>query len=123
MKFSYFPGCSLKGTNQIYEESLFAIFKVLGIELEEIDDWNCCGATAYSSVDELKALTLAARNLAIAEKKPYDIFAPCSGCFLVLEKSRRYIQDYPEIQRKVTKALGSIGLTFSGKVKEIGGLD
>lgn len=68
MKYSYFPGCSLKGLGRAYEESLLPVMQHLGVELVELDDWNCCGATAYMSVDETKAAVLAARNLAIAEK-------------------------------------------------------
>jgi len=68
MKYSYFPGCSLKGLGRSYEESLLPVMKHLGVELAELDDWNCCGATAYMSVDEGKAAVLAARNLAIAER-------------------------------------------------------
>ena len=68
MKYSYFPGCSLKGLGRAYEESLLPVMQHLGVELEELDDWNCCGATAYMSVDEAKACVLAARNLAMAEK-------------------------------------------------------
>ena len=55
MKYLYFPGCSLKGTGKAYEESLLSVFGALGVELQELDDWNCCGATAYMSVDETKS--------------------------------------------------------------------
>jgi len=81
MKYSYFPGCSLKGTGRAYEESLLPVFKALDIELEELDDWNCCGATAYMAVDEVKACVMASRNLAIAEKAGHqELMAPCSAC-------------------------------------------
>jgi len=63
MKYSYFPGCSLKGLGRAYEESLLPVMKHLGVELQELEDWNCCGATAYMAVDEAKACVLAARNL------------------------------------------------------------
>ena len=51
MKYSYFPGCSLKGLGRAYEESLLPVMRHLGVELLELDDWNCCGATAYMSVE------------------------------------------------------------------------
>ena len=60
MKYSYFPGCSLEATARSYEVSTKAVCKALGIELEELDDWSCCGATAFYSIDELLALSLAA---------------------------------------------------------------
>ena len=69
MRYLYYPGCSMRGAGRPYEESLRAVFQALEIPLEEIDDWNCCGATAYMSVDETQAFALAARNLALAERQ------------------------------------------------------
>ena len=63
-RYLYYPGCSLRGTGKAYEESLLAVFKALNVELEELDDWNCCGATAYMAIDEVSAFALAGRNLA-----------------------------------------------------------
>jgi len=118
MKYSYFPGCSLKGLGRSYEESLLPVMKHLGVELAELDDWNCCGATAYMSVDEGKAAVLAARNLAIAEKAgPEDLMTPCSACYLVLNKTQHNIADYPEINDTVRRALGSAKLAYNGTVK------
>ena len=97
MKYSYFPGCSLKGLGRSYEESLLPVMKHLSVELTELNDWNCCGATAYMSVDEGKAAVLAARNLAIAEKAgPEDLMTPCSACYLALNKTQHNIADFPE---------------------------
>ncbi len=45
--YIYYPGCSLKGNSKHYEESILPVFKELGFPLEELEDWNCCGATAY----------------------------------------------------------------------------
>jgi heterodisulfide reductase subunit B len=95
MRFTYFPGCSLKGTGRAYEESLLAVFAHLGVEVEELADWNCCGATTYMSVDESMAFTLAARNLALAERHEEELMAPCAACYLVLVKAQRYIAEYP----------------------------
>jgi heterodisulfide reductase subunit B len=69
MKYLYYPGCSLKCTGRSYEESLLAVFKALGVDYVELDDWNCCGATAYMAVDESKAFAIASRNLALAERQ------------------------------------------------------
>ena len=117
MKYLYFPGCSLKGTGKAYEESLLAVFRALGVELKEIDDWNCCGATTYMSVDEAKSYALAGRNLAIAEREELDVIAPCSACYLGLNKAQKSLQDHPEIRARVTKALAAAGLEYHGKVK------
>jgi heterodisulfide reductase subunit B len=115
--YSYYPGCSLKGTGRAYEESILAVFGALGVELKELDDWNCCGATAYMAVEELSAFALAGRNLALAEQDSAELLAPCSACYLVLNKTQRYVAEYPEIRQKVEQALKAIGLTYRGTAK------
>jgi len=115
MKYAYYPGCSLKGTGRAYDESLLAVFRALEVELEELEDWNCCGATSYVSVDDLLSYALAARNLALAEREHKDIVAPCAACYLVLNKTQHYIREYPNVGRVVERALGEIGLTYTGR--------
>lgn len=115
MKYSYFPGCSLKGLGRAYEESLLPVMRLLGADLIELDDWNCCGATAYMSVDEREAAVLAARNLAIAARTgPQDLLTPCSACYLVLNKAKHNIADFPEIRHAVNNALQSANLSYEG---------
>jgi heterodisulfide reductase subunit B len=115
MKYSYFPGCSLKGLGRAYEESLLPVMRHLGVELQELEDWNCCGATAYMAVDEAKACVLAARNLALAEKQGgRPIMAPCAACYLVLNKTKHYFHDYPAMKETIDRALGAVGLHYSG---------
>ena len=115
MKYSYFPGCSLKGLGRAYEESLLPVMQHLGVELQELDDWNCCGATAYMAVDEAKACVLAARNLALAERTGlHQVMAPCAACYLVLNKTKHYLADYPAMKTKIDRALAAIDLTYSG---------
>lgn len=124
MKYMYYPGCSLKSTGKPYEESLLAVFRALDIELQEVADWNCCGATAYASIDEKKAFALAARNLALAEVQHgsvngdgVNLVAPCSACFLVLTKSQKYYATYPEVQQDVTRALKAAELDYKGRTQ------
>jgi len=96
--YGYFPGCSLKGTGVAYEESLRALFRLLDLPLAELDDWNCCGATSYMSIDEGSAFSLSARNLTLAQKAGHrDLLAPCSACYLALRKTQDYLQRYPGI--------------------------
>jgi heterodisulfide reductase subunit B len=117
MKYSYYPGCSLKGTGRAYEESLLPVFQALGVELEELDDWNCCGATAYMAVDEVKACVMASRNLAIAEKAGHpELIAPCSACYLVLNKTKHYLHESPAVQKVIQGALKEGKLTYSGNI-------
>ena len=117
MKFSYFPGCSLKGLGRAYEESLLPVMRHLGVELEELEDWNCCGATAYMAVDEAKACVLAARNLALAEESGLtQMLAPCAACYLVLNKTKHYIREYPAMKGTIDRALSVVGLRYRGEV-------
>jgi len=117
MTYAYYPGCSLKGTGRAYEESLLAVFRVLAIEFEELEDWNCCGATSYMSVDAVSSYALAARNLALAEQKHMDIIAPCAACYLVLNKAQHSMRDYPKVKLVVTRALKAIGLSYADSVR------
>ncbi|OGF57144.1 MAG: disulfide reductase [Candidatus Fraserbacteria bacterium RBG_16_55_9] len=121
MKYLYYPGCSLKGTNRHYEESVLAVFKALDVDLEELADWNCCGATAYMAVDEMKAFALAARNLALAEQQGNStaatLMAPCSGCYLVLSKTQHYLQEYSEVSHTIDHALKAARLSYSRQVQ------
>jgi heterodisulfide reductase subunit B2 len=121
MKYIYYPGCSLKSTGKPYEESVLSIFRVLDVEMEELRDWNCCGATAYMAVDELKSFSLCARNLALAvrqygscEDGPVNIIAPCSACYSLLLKTQHYIEENPEVGRVVKSALSELGLESEG---------
>jgi heterodisulfide reductase subunit B2 len=120
MKYIYYPGCSLRSTGRAYGESLEAVFKALEIPYEELDDWNCCGATSYVSIDEIDAFALAGRNLALAEQQSQDekinLVAPCSACYLVLSKTERYLEDIPEVSKKINSKLNKAGLHYNGRV-------
>jgi heterodisulfide reductase subunit B len=113
--YAYYPGCSLSGLGKPYDESLRAVFGHLGLGLEEIPDWNCCGATSYMSVSEDKAVALAARNLAIAEKGGAEVVAPCAACYLVLTKAQHMMTEYPALAAKVQKGLAAAGLVYEGR--------
>lgn len=117
MRYSYFPGCSLEATARSYGVSTEALCNVLDIELEELDDWNCCGATSFYSIDELLALSLAARNLALAEKEERDLVVSCSGCYISLVKANVTLHDYPALKAQVDEVLAEANLEYHGGVK------
>jgi heterodisulfide reductase subunit B len=89
MKVSYYPGCSLEASARDYEESIQGVCTSLGIELVELQDWNCCGATAAHSLHHRASVELPGRNLAIAEKAGYDLVAPCPLCFNRLKAAEK----------------------------------
>jgi heterodisulfide reductase subunit B len=87
------------------------------MELKELEDWNCCGSTPYGSLDELEAIVVAARNLALAEKTGLDMVTPCSSCFVTLNKARVHMMDKPQLKAKVNEALAAANLEYKGTVK------
>jgi heterodisulfide reductase subunit B len=117
MEYTYYPGCSLHSSAPAYEHSTQAVMNALGAKLVELEDWNCCGATAYMSIKELTAFTISARNLALAKTSGRDVVAPCSGCFVGLTKANKYINEFPEVREKVNLALAEAGLSYDGGVK------
>ncbi len=117
MSYTYYPGCSLKGTGKHGAESLTAVFEALGHGLEELDDWNCCGATTYMGIDQTQALALAARNLSLAEREELrDLVAPCNACYFVLRRVDDYRARYPDLMNGVLRALREMDLDYQGKV-------
>ncbi|MFH1103380.1 MAG: CoB--CoM heterodisulfide reductase iron-sulfur subunit B family protein [Actinomycetota bacterium] len=110
MKYTYYPGCSLHATGVGYDKSIRAVFSRLGHDLVELDDWNCCGATAYTSVRKTVAYTISARNLALAARVGDDVVAPCSACYYVLNRTRKALAEQPELRDRVGLALAEAGL-------------
>jgi heterodisulfide reductase subunit B len=113
--YAYYPGCSLTTGSKEYDLSLRAVFEKLGIELRELEDWNCCGAVHAAVTDSLLALTLPARNLALAEEQGLtEIVAPCSGCYKNFRAASKAIQANPALRKEVNAALS--GHTLKGNV-------
>jgi heterodisulfide reductase subunit B len=89
LKVSYYPGCSLEGTAADYAASIAAITPLMDVELEELDDWNCCGASAAHSLNHKLSLELPARNLDLARKTGLDLVVPCALCFNRLKAAEK----------------------------------
>ncbi len=82
MEIAYYPGCSLHGIAREYGNSTRLVCRRLRIRLVDVEDWNCCGATAAHSVDRELALALSARNLSNVNRMNFDrVVTPCAGCF------------------------------------------
>jgi heterodisulfide reductase subunit B len=109
-KYLLYPGCSLESNARAYYDSLMAISEPLGLELEEIHDWNCCGATEYVGISLTPAYALISRNLALAAKQAdgtRTVVAPCSACYLNLAKADYYMRESPKLGVKVNTALAA----------------
>ncbi len=106
MKLAYYPGCSLKGTSFEYEVSLLKILEALNIEIKEIPDWNCCGASAAHSINHNLSIALPARNLAIAEGEGYEsVLAPCAACSNRLKTAHHELKSDDILKKKITDSL------------------
>ncbi len=115
--YTYYPGCSVKASAKGYEQSTLAVAERLGIRLIELEDWNCCGATAYMSVEELPSLAIAARNLALAESHGRPLVTPCPACFITLKKTNSCIAEFPKLKEQVNEALDEAELKYNGTVE------
>ena len=96
MKVSYYPGCSLHSTGLEYGKSTVDVCKALDIELDELADWNCCGASSAHCTDEALAIELATRNLEVAEDAGLDLVIPCAACFQRFKVAEKHIQEGKE---------------------------
>lgn len=114
MKYSYYPGCASEGNALANYYAFLAVAKALGIELEEIEDWNCCGATVTSSViGDFPAQVLAARNLALAK---HDVITTCSSCYTILGLANQKFAD-KKFADKANQALKEDNLEYKGNLK------
>ena len=101
-QFGYYPGCALHGSSNDYEKSVRACCEALDVDLIELDDWICCGATAAHSLNHTLSLALPARNLGIAERDGLEqILAPCPMCSMELIKTQRAIEDDEVLRAKI----------------------
>lgn len=97
-KVAYYPGCALEGSGGPYDRSTRAIVKALGLSMEDLTDWNCCGAMEVKNVHPMLQTYMSARNLAIAtHRMGYDtVMAPCNGCYHNLKKAEYDLSTSPE---------------------------
>ncbi len=121
-RYLLYPGCSMDSSAKAYMESLNSILEPLDLIFEEIDDWNCCGATEYLGINLIPAYSLIARNLALAANQKNlhpetggtrTVVAPCSACYLNLAKADYYMQERPSLGVKVSEALQAGGLQYT----------
>ena len=106
MKLGYYPGCSLKGTSIEYKESVRAVCKAFDIQLVEIPDWNCCGATAAHNMNKELSLSLPARILALAEREGLtDIVVPCAACYNRLTVVQHELNEHKNYRDRVKEII------------------
>ncbi len=116
--YCYYPGCcACRGTGKAFNISALAVSDALEMELTLLEDWNCCGSTPGSSTDELEAILIATRNLALAEKTGLDLVTPCSDCYTTFNKTNLELREYPDVKARVDECLAVGGLKYKGNVR------
>lgn len=118
MKYAYYPGCSLHGPAKGYDISVKTVCKNLDIELWEIPEWNCCGASSAHSFGHLLGLAIPAKNLVPAEQEGLDVVAPCAACWQRLVWVNHEVTTNPKMKDKINQAVGA-ELTGSSKILSI----
>lgn len=106
MKYAYYPGCSLHATAKEYEMSTQAVCRALGIQLLEIPDWSCCGASSAHSLNHDLGIGLSLRNLAKAEEMGLDVVTPCAACFSRLKAADAAVKKDPELGKSMAEKTG-----------------
>jgi heterodisulfide reductase subunit B len=111
--YAYYPGCSMKASAHSYDKSAKLVADALGMKLQEVEDWNCCGTTEYFSVNRIPAYSLVARNLAIAAQQGTgELTAPCSACYVNLRKTDDHLGAEPKLNAQVGQALAAGNLHY-----------
>ena len=97
-RVAYYPGCALEGTGHAYDRSTRAVGKELGLDLVEVENWNCCGAMEVKNIDPKLQTYLSSRVMSIAsEDMGFDtVMAPCNGCYHNLKKAEYDLTNDPE---------------------------
>jgi len=115
MTLGFYPGCSLKGSSREYAESVLTIAKAFDINMKEISDWNCCGATAAHNMNRELSVSLPARILSLAEKQGFnEIVVPCAACYSRLTVTKHELLKDPGLKKTVIEANG---LEYNGTVE------
>lgn len=119
MTYTYYPGCNLEGACKPYDRSLRRVFQRLGQELRELDDWTCCGATLNMSVREITALSVSARNLALAARRGDSsaLLTPCAACYSTLRRTQEHLRTDPDLRGQVAGAMAAAGLPAEFEVE------
>lgn len=116
LRYAYFPGCSMETTGTTYRLSIEYIAKKIGLELMEIPDWNCCGASSAHAKGKWLSLALPARNIGIAEKRlpGLDICVPCAACYSRMLITTKALRESEENREKIA---GIVGMNVKGSAE------
>jgi heterodisulfide reductase subunit B len=118
LTFTYYPGCSQSGSAAEYGDSSEAVCRALGIELVELPDWNCCGASSAHMTNDLLSIALPGRDLAAAKREGRDMLVVCAACYSRMKISQQRILSEEALAGRVEAVVGD-DPRFTGEVRHL----
>ncbi|MBN2291446.1 MAG: CoB--CoM heterodisulfide reductase iron-sulfur subunit B family protein [Pirellulales bacterium] len=103
MKYAYYPGCSLESTAWDFDKSTRAVCAALGIELQEIPDWVCCGSTPAHTSNASLAVALPTMNLQKAQAMNLPVMTACASCYARLRTANHKIENDPQERERTRR--------------------
>ena len=116
MKYSYFPGCTLRNKAKDLDDYARACAEKLGFTLEEITDWQCCGGVYPLGADEIGSKLSSVRALNDAKQKGQDLVAVCSACYHVLKRVNDDMANVADIQTRANNYM-ALPEPYKGETK------
>lgn len=126
-QLAYYPGCSLHSTAAEFSQSTQAICAALGVDLTELEDWNCCGASSGHALDPFLAHALPLRNLILAQREGRDVLAPCAACYHALCSAQQAVgggggsgdgDSHPGLAQRLQAEMQTVmGETYRGETR------
>ena len=121
MEMAYYPGCSLHASTALYDIQCKEVLGKLDVDLREIKDWNCCGATSAAKTNDFLAIALPARNLGIADSSGYaEMMIPCASCYSRTLIAQKTLESDKDLREKINAELSE---KIQGKIKLLSILD
>lgn len=115
MRYAYYPGCSLSSSGIEFHLSFQYVARALGIELIEMKDWVCCGASSAHATSHLLSIALPVLNLSHAEKEGFDkLIAPCLACLSRFKAANVEMKTDDQLRKKIHELFD---YPYQGKVK------
>ena len=118
MKVSYYPGCTLKSNARNFEESALCSLRALGLDVSELDRWNCCGTVYSLAADDLIHHLASIRNLIRVKQAGTDtVMTLCAMCYNTLKRVNERVKADPDSLAKVHKFMDEENVAYAGDVK------
>src|SRR5512145_1807935 len=106
MTLGYYPGCSLQGSSREFDESVRAVLRALDLEIDQVPDWNCCGASSAHSASHLLSVALPSNVLARAAGAGIsELLAPCASCYNRLMTAQHELANSEDLKKQVEYAI------------------